>query len=289
VTHPQAMKTSVRKKESRRAIELSLRLYQERVELRLDKAACLKCEVCSLACPRGAVSIIPGDPGLDITIDPRLCVLCEICAHFCPVGAVTLTLNGLPKTIFTDYRGLAQFYPKLSIDKEKCPEPCPKGEEGQEHWCRQQMKLVGGLLTDCPKHCHKCLAACPRQAIVLEPGGLYTMPEPDLCLRCGQCLAVCEQEALAVNPQFVGELDIDDSRCPPDCRLCIEACPVKAIVREGERVYRKTATCSYCGVCFNICDYEAITLKRSEVVATPGEYSHGWEEAVNRLLSRERV
>jgi len=98
---------------------------------------------------------------------------------------------------------------------------------------------------------------------------------------------VCEQEALTVNPLFVGELNIDDSKCPPDCLLCIEACPVKAIVREGERVYRKTETCSYCGVCYNICDYGAVTLTRREVVATPGEYSHGWEEAVNRLLCRE--
>jgi Fe-S-cluster-containing hydrogenase component 2 len=102
-------------------------------------------------------------------------------------------------------------------------------------------------------------------------------------------LTVCEQESLIVNPQFVGDLDIDDTKCPPDCILCIEACPVKAIVREGERVYRKTEICSYCGVCYNICDYEAITLTRRQVVATPGNYCHAWEEAVNRLLSREMV
>ena len=283
------MKTSVLKRESRNAIELTLRMYQELVELRLDKTACLKCEVCSLVCPRGAAAVIPGETGLDITIDPRLCVLCEICAHFCPTGAVTLRVNGVPKTIFIDHQGLAPFYPKIDMDKEKCLEPCPRDEEGQEHWCRQQQKLVGGELGECPKHCHKCLAACPRQAIVLDQGGIYTLPEPDLCLRCSQCLTVCEQEALAVYPQFLGELTIDDRKCPPDCLLCIEACPVKAIVREGERVYRKTETCSYCGVCTNICDYGAITLTRGEVVAEPGEYSHGWEEAVNRLISRDRV
>ena len=282
------MKTSVHKRESPSAIELTLRMYQEVVELRLDKTACLKCEVCSLVCPRGAAAVIPGDAGLDITIDPRLCVLCEICAHFCPTGAVTLRVNGVPKTIFADHQGLAPFYPKLDMNREKCLEPCPRDEKEQEHWCRQQLKLVGGELSECPKHCHKCLAVCPRQAIVLEPEGIYTLPEPDLCLRCSQCLAVCEQEALAVNPQFIGDLDIDDRKCPQDCMLCIEACPVKAIVREGKRVYRKTATCSYCGVCANICDYGAVTLTRAEVVAEPGDYCHGWEEAVNRLLSRER-
>jgi 4Fe-4S ferredoxin len=281
-------KNAIIKIDKKDYIELQLRMYQERVELRLDKTACLKCEVCSLVCPRGAVSVTPTDTGLDITIDARLCVLCEICAHFCPTNAVTLKVNGVAKTIFADHQGLAPFFPKIGMDKEKCPEPCPRDEEGQEHWCRQQLKLVGGELTECPKHCHKCLAACPRQAIVLDPEGLHTLPEPDLCLRCSQCLAVCEQEALAVNPQFIGDLDIDDSKCPADCLLCIEACPVKAIVREGERVYRKTATCSYCGVCANICDYGAVTLTRSEVVAAKGEYCHAWEEAVNRLLARER-
>jgi 4Fe-4S ferredoxin len=283
------VKGSVQKQESKSAIELTLRMYQERVDLRLDKTACLKCEVCSLVCPRGAVAVTSGDAGLDITIDPRRCVLCEICAHFCPTGAVTLRVNGGAKTIFADHQGLAPFYPKIGMDKEKCPEPCPRNEAGQEHWCRQQLKLVGGELTECPKHCHKCLDVCPRQAIVLDQEGLHTGPLPDLCLRCRQRLTVCEHEAVVVNPQFMGDLTIDDARCPPDCMLCVEAGPVKAIVREDERVYRKTNTCSYCGVCANICDHGAVTLSRTEVVAAPGEYCYGWVEAVNRLLSRDRI
>ncbi|MGQ9687397.1 MAG: 4Fe-4S binding protein [Desulfobaccales bacterium] len=283
------MLASIHKRETPKLLLLTLQMYQELVELRLDKTVCLKCEICSLVCPRGAVTVRPGDQGLDITIDPRLCVLCEICTHFCPTGAVTLTINGTAKTIFADQEGLASFYPKVCLDKGKCPEPCPQSEAGQEHWCRQQLKLVAGLITECPKYCHKCLAACPRQAIVVAPDGLTTQPEPDLCLRCTQCLTACQYDSLTVNPLFIGELHLDDSKCPPDCLLCIEACPVKAIVREGERVFRKTETCTYCGVCLNICDYEAITLNRRQVVAVPGEYSHAWEEAVRRLLSRKKA
>lgn len=283
------MLVSVRKQETLAFLRLTLEMYQERVELFLNKEACLKCEVCSLACPRGAVTIIPGEEKLDITIDPRLCVLCEICAHFCPTGAVTLQVNGCPKTILADHQGLAPFFPKVDMDKEKCPEPCPPGGEGESHWCRQQLRLVSGLLTECPKHCHKCLEVCPRQAIVLDPEGRQTLPEPDRCLRCTQCLAACAYGSLTVHPQFQGELVIDDRKCPPDCVKCVEACPVRVIVREGKRVYRKTETCSYCGVCVNVCDEGAITLTRREVVALPGEYSHGWEEAVNRLLSGMKV
>lgn len=57
------MKASIVKRETRSALELTLRMYQEQVELRLDKEVCLKCEVCSLVCPRGAVAVIPEDSG----------------------------------------------------------------------------------------------------------------------------------------------------------------------------------------------------------------------------------
>ncbi len=44
------MKASVHKRESRSALELTLLMYQERVELRLDKTGCIKCEVCIRQC-----------------------------------------------------------------------------------------------------------------------------------------------------------------------------------------------------------------------------------------------
>jgi len=77
---------------------------------------------------------------------------------------------------------------------------------------------------------------------------------------------------------------IDAALCPADCSKCIDLCPVRLIVREGERVYLKTETCSLCGVCRNICPEGAITIVRQEVVAEPGEYSQAWETAVAKLV-----
>lgn len=265
-------------------MELSLRMFVDEVRLRLDKQACLKCDICMLVCPKEAVRIVPGDEDLDIDIDSQLCVFCEICSHFCPAGAITLCYNGQPKTILLDHRGLAPFFPKIDMDKGKCPEPCPPVPEGEVHWCRQLARLVANDLSECPKYCHKCLVACPRQAIVLDAGTDQTRPAPDLCLRCTQCLGACEYGAIRVYPQFRGRLTIDDAKCPPDCWKCINLCPVKAIVREGKRVYLKTEVCSYCGVCRNICDQDAISLIREEVVAEPGEFSQAWINAVNKLL-----
>ncbi|MBM4284908.1 MAG: 4Fe-4S dicluster domain-containing protein [Deltaproteobacteria bacterium] len=278
----------VRKQETADSLVLTLRMYVEQVQLHLDKQVCIRCDICSLVCPRQAVAVIPGETDLDIDIDPRRCVLCEVCAHFCPLGAITLTLNGQTKAILTEHQGLAPFLPKIRMDKGKCPEACAPLPEGEIHWCRQQLKLIANALEECPKHCHRCLEACPRQAIVLDEAGLGTLPQVDLCLRCSRCLEVCRYDSIEVNPQFVGEVIIDDRKCPPDCRKCIDLCPVQAIVREGDRVFLRVERCSYCGVCRNICDEDAVTLIRREVVALPGTFSQAWAAALTKLLGDEQ-
>ncbi len=280
------MQPRVVKRETDTFLELTLQLFVDTVKLRLDKVLCLKCDICATVCPREAVSIIPVGDGLDISIDPRRCLMCEICAHFCPVAAVTLSYNGEVKTIMADHQGLAPFLPKIDMDKSRCLLPCPQSPEGEEHWCRQQLRLVLNDLAECPKQCHKCLAACPRQAIVLDEAAGQTVPAPDLCLRCTQCLTVCQEEAIVVNPQFRGRLVIEDRKCPPDCVKCIELCPVKAIVREEDRVWLKVENCAYCGVCVNICDESAISLVREEVVAEAGEFSQAWDTAVGKLVNK---
>jgi 4Fe-4S ferredoxin len=277
------MNTQVVKRETADYLELTLKMYVDEVRLRLDKKACIKCDVCSLVCPREAVAVTAGDEDLEIAIDPRVCLLCEVCAHFCPVGAVTLSYNGQPKAVFAANRGLAPFFPKIEMDKSRCLQPCPPLPAGEEHWCRRQLTLVANTLEGCPKQCRKCLEACPRQAIVLDEAA-QTMAEPDRCLRCTRCLEVCESEAIRVTPQFRGILAIDHGKCPPDCNKCIKLCPIQAIGREGDRVFLKVESCSYCGVCRTICDYGAITFSRQEVVAEPGEFSPAWEHAVAKLL-----
>ena len=61
---------------------------------------------------------------------------------------------------------------------------------------------------------------------------------------------------------------------------------MKAIAREGDRVFFRVENCAYCGVCVNICDYGAITLVREEVVAEAGEFSQAWVTAVAKLVNK---
>ena len=102
-------------------LELTLKLFVDTVQLRLDKVLCLKCDICARVCPRDAVSIIPTDDGLDISIEPRLCLMREICAHFCPVAAVTLSYNGQVKTIMADHQGLCAVSPQDRHGQEPVP------------------------------------------------------------------------------------------------------------------------------------------------------------------------
>ncbi len=277
------MRYPIRKRETARKLELTLAMYVDQISLVVDKSRCLKCEICSTVCPRQAVAILPGETDLDISIDPRRCVLCEICSHFCPTGAVSLLYNGRPKTILADNQGVAPFYPAITLDANICPEPCPPLPQGEVHWCRTERRLVDNTLADCPKTCRLCLTACPRQVVQLAADGSHVFPEPAACLRCQQCLLVCRTQAIRIVPKFIGRVTIDASRCPADCTLCIDLCPVKLIVREGRQVFLKTETCSLCGVCRNICPEGAITILREEVVAEPGDYSQAWETAVAKL------
>ena len=279
----------IKKRETAQRLELTLTMYVDQVGLLLDKTRCLTCEICSTVCPRQAVSLIAGEADLDIIIDPRLCVFCEVCSHFCPTGAITLLYNGRPKAILAEHRALANFYPAITLDASKCPEPCPPLPEGDSHWCRQERRLVANTLTDCPKSCRVCLTACPRQVVKLDEDGSQVVPDQELCLRCTQCLQVCRTQAIQIVPKFIGRIVIRDELCPADCTRCIDLCPVKLITREGERVFVKHQVCSLCGVCRNICPESAVTIIREEVVAIPGEFSHAWEEAVAKLTGSSEI
>ena len=49
------MKPRVIKRETATQLELTLKLFVDTVQLRLDKVLCLKCDICARVCPREAV------------------------------------------------------------------------------------------------------------------------------------------------------------------------------------------------------------------------------------------
>ena len=47
------------KRETATYLELTLKLFVDTVQLRLDKVLCLKCDICTTVCPRDAVRLFP--------------------------------------------------------------------------------------------------------------------------------------------------------------------------------------------------------------------------------------
>ncbi|MFP3870231.1 MAG: 4Fe-4S binding protein [Syntrophobacteria bacterium] len=280
------MRVFTRKRESAESVQLTLQLYTDSLTLRIDKEACIKCNICQTVCPKEAIRVEVFDEALDITIDPDLCVLCELCSYFCPVSCIELTYNQSPKKILLDQKALPVFPEKITVDTKKCPQPCAQVAERESRWCRRERQWIDNLQETCPKHCQTCLENCPREAFSVEDGVIQV--EENLCLRCSLCMDGCEYGAILVRPVFGGSVRIDDSKCPEDCMLCIDWCPTKCIVREGKRVYVQRDRCAFCGTCVNICPEGAIELTRHHVYGQEETFSEAWSTAVAKLTGNHQ-
>jgi 4Fe-4S ferredoxin len=263
-------------------LRISLRMYVDEVSLELDTDRCLKCDICAAVCPRDSVSICNLGDRLTIDIDEKTCVLCEVCSQFCPNGSIVLRQNGTIKNSLLENEGLPQFPVPVEIDLSRCPQACECSEETGSHWCRQQKKLVENPVTDCPKSCRLCVDVCSVEVLTKEAGTLRA--DVERCLRCIRCLDECELGAISVNPLLTGEIRLEDAKCPEDCTKCIDLCPTRAIHREGKRVFVEDRYCIFCGVCTNICDKEAITLRRRGISVTGEGASAAWTDALGKLL-----
>jgi len=58
--------------------------------------------------------------------------------------------------------------------------------------------------------------------------------------------------------RFRGRPEVERSLCPPDCRLCAEACPTDAIRFDGRGPVPDLGRCIFCAECDAACPREAI-------------------------------
>lgn len=95
---------------------------------------------------------------------------------------------------------------------------------------------------------HKCIQACPRNAITTVNGKAYI--DQKKCVECGRCKEACPFNAIS---------DV--------MRPCKKACGSKAIeIRENKKVDINRDKCTSCGACVYKCPFGAVT-DRSEVVS----------------------
>jgi len=111
---------------------------------------------------------------------------------------------------------------------------------------------------------------------------------PHGCLGLGECVESCDFDAIHMNPE-TGLPEVIDDKCTA-CGACVKACPrniielrrknpkdrkifVSCINEEKGVVAKKNCAvaCIGCSKCFNICPYEAITMKNNLAYIDPGK------------------
>ena len=246
-------------------MEVGQVLYTKRFVLTLDRALCKGCELCRLACPHWAISLVPVEvkngkavaPLVDI--DENKCDYHGMCAAVCPFSAIKITVND-KETLPTVVK---EAFPTLVRDIEVKSELCEPG-------------------------CKKCEETCPLGVISVsfKQEGTVVNVQKELCAGCQICRLECPTDAIDVTKFIEGSIVITPEACPAGCHKCLDVCPVDAIaLGEDGKVRAKDMYCIYCGACLEVCPaQDALKIERT-VIRHTSVNSGAWNKGLERLTS----
>jgi 4Fe-4S ferredoxin len=253
-------------------------LHVQNYKLTLDKNKCVGCQICSLACPKEAVTIQkqPRNKGqkarkAKIDVDLSKCNFCGICDVLCPYGAIRLTTNDehklriLEKESFpTLIRNIEVANSKYTVRTETPEDPCPLG-----------------LITLTRTKPEETTKKRPKTQVNVSV-------EKDRCPCCTICEHTLPKGTVTVHRFLQGKIQINPKKCPPACTDCLDVCPLTgALYYSGEdkKVHADERFCVYCGACKIVCPVEdALELKRTKIFHTPVS-SGAWNKALERIAS----
>ncbi|MFV1956456.1 MAG: RnfABCDGE type electron transport complex subunit B [bacterium] len=138
--------------------------------------------------------------------------------------------------------------------------------------CRAAV-LLGGGGKSCRYSCvgfATCEFVCPFDAIKMSDEDLPII-DPDLCTSCGKCVEACPRDVLVLEPAVHKVIvrcyspqpgKIVKSVCSVGCigcGICEKVCPVDAITQEDNLAYIDPDACIECGICASKCPTDSIT------------------------------
>ncbi|UCF30349.1 MAG: RnfABCDGE type electron transport complex subunit B [bacterium] len=153
--------------------------------------------------------------------------------------------------------------------------------EGVED-CRAAV-LLGGGGKSCRYSCvgySTCEKVCPFEAITMGADGLPVV-DPDLCTACNKCVVACPRDVLVLepvdhqviircsSPDPAGKIKKVCSVGCTGCGICEKVCPVDAALLDGSLASIDPERCVECGICAAKCPADTITdglLPRKTVV-----------------------
>jgi len=245
-------------------LEVSQVLYTKRFVITVDRKLCKGCELCKLACPLGAIKLIP-QPDVDgkavaplVDIDEKRCDFHAICAAVCPFSAIKININDDERYPVVVYETFPTLTRDIKVNNASCEDDCKVCEE-----------------------------KCPLGIINVNTEAKTVDIDKELCAGCQLCWMECPSEAIEVTKFIEGGIQIDTGKCPNGCHRCVDVCPVNAIEQDAGEVFPNDYTCIYCGACAEVCPVEgAIEIERTAIRHSQVE-SGAWNKALEKLTSAD--
>ncbi len=275
------------KKDTEETLTLEWVLQVKRYKLTLDKERCVGCQICSLACPKEAITLqkqlkTQGEKAqkAQVDIDLETCIFCGVCDVTCPYGAIRFTLNGEHVVSVLDKESYPEMIRDIKVDTRQCPKDCVECEEA----CPLSLIKITRVSLD-GKQVEDVSALPENQRKRVQ---LNVDIQKDYCPTCRVCEFNCAPGLIKVRKFIEGKIAIDQEKCPDGCTDCLDVCPITDTLYVSEKdnkVYVNELFCVHCGACKVVCPVDdALTLKRTKINHTPVR-SGAWNKALERLTS----
>jgi 4Fe-4S ferredoxin len=275
------------KRDTADALTLEWILHVKHYKLALDKARCVGCQICSLACPKDAIKLdkqpkVQGEKAKKARVDIDLakCNFCGICDVSCPYGAIKVTLNDGHDLLLLQKESYPELMRDIKVDSKQCPKDCDECEKV----CPLNLITVTRVGFD-GKSVEDASALSPSQKKRVQ---VNLAIKKEYCPTCRVCEFKCAPGLIKVRKFIEGKIEIDPAECPEGCKDCLDVCPITGALYlsdEDKKVHVNELFCDYCGACKAVCPVNtALTLKRTKVIHTP-VHSGTWNKALQRITS----